>query len=746
MDNMYSCFEYMKIFTVYVWLLYVWPSIVFRKYLNGRGLTFRFMFCNTVQIVLINGMILGLGLFQILDVWIVRSFFWGMPIVSVVVPFIHLIKQKKMFINQQKIICCGWKGLFSHRLKMIITQWKRIFDIYEKRIIEYLMLLIILVFGMIYFSIGQIQEYTYGHYDQYIHFQWILDLKQGNIFSEGIYPEAMHCFIYCMHCLFGVKLYSCMLFLSGIHITAFFVATYCLLKEVFHHRFISLYVLIAWLTYDAGMEGLALEKMYVSMARLLWTLPQEFGMHLIFLCPLALLRFLVMKKNGITTKDWYKDGNLFLLMFGVGAAFSIHFYVVILSFFMCMAVAMAFLWKMISIKNIMILLRTIGYGVNIGAFPMILAYIMGTDLQGSLFWGLAVYNGISTDSVNFSEEKGQVLPLNRNLLREIYEKGIVVIFGEQGAVTLMIILLFIVMFFLYYNRTFEIKIFKKRKKYLPNGKIEQYLALVFGLMLYILLFVGPFIGLPEVVTIERILGILKMLVFAVAGILLDFILLSLNVHKRKNSGKMVVFGCTIIYCFAYLTDFHEYLYSFTTHYKAAVFVTDEVVNRFSKHTYKIISMDDEEGQVEKEKHENLYIFLQNVENDKYYIPVEYIFLYVEKHPVIPGRFHYFKGPSWLAKRVTSDEGLKKSEYPDIDHTEISLEMSQIELSNYSEMTWRYWDSEFRTVANSKAYYWQQDFKEANSLETKVYYEDDDFVCYIIHQDPAEPLNLAINKR
>ena len=55
----------------------------------------------------------------------------------------------------------------------------------------------------------------------YVHHAWIYGLKEGKIFSEGVYPEAMHCFVYCMNVLFGIPVYSCLLFMGEIHVSAF---------------------------------------------------------------------------------------------------------------------------------------------------------------------------------------------------------------------------------------------------------------------------------------------------------------------------------------------------------------------------------------------------------------------------------------------------------------------------------------------------------------------------------------------
>ena len=747
MGNMYPYIEFVKVIAAYVTLLYIWPSVVFYKYLKGKGMTFRFLFCSTVQIVLINSIVLGLGLFQILNVWLVRGLFFGAFIFSMGNLLCQQIRQEKSVVESVQVeYCCG-KVFFEQILRSAVKKGKKLWYFYKESLTEYLLLIVILLFGMIYFSIGQLQDYTYGHYDQYIHFQWILDLKQGKIFSDGIYPEAMHCFIYCMHCLFGVKLYSIVLLLSGIHISAFLLAAYCLLQEVFQQHFMPLFVLTAWLTYDAGMKGMALARLYSSISRLAWMLPQEFGMYLVFLCPLFLLRFFRIREDELEARQWYRNENLFFLMLGVGAALSTHFYVIILAFFMCLAVVIVYLRKVLLPKNVFSLMHAVINGISIGALPMILAYIMGVQLQGSLRWGMKIYSGESEGDVSYTAESSAPIQ-NRNVIKDIYEKGFVDIFGEQGAVVFIAILVLIILF-VCGRSLYLCKVHKAgQNEQITVGRTEGYLAMVVATIIYIVLYVAPFIGLPEFVVIGRIISILKMLIFIVPGVLADFVLVPMILQKCKlNVRQVAFFGCVAIYCFAYLTDFHKYPYSYLKHYKAAVLTTDKIMDKFNRNTYKIVSMDDEKGQVEKEKREELFIFLQNINKTEYYLPVEYIFLFVEKHPVIQGQIHFYNGPRWIADKsslfqATSDN---QSQCPDILHSEISREMSQQEITDYSAMEWHYWDTTLRTVVSSKAYYWYRDFSNKYSEESSVYYEDDDFVCYMIHQDPEKPLNLAIDK-
>lgn len=51
--------EFVKVLIGYIFLMYLWPTVVFRKKLAGKNLTYRFAFCSTISILLINTIILG---------------------------------------------------------------------------------------------------------------------------------------------------------------------------------------------------------------------------------------------------------------------------------------------------------------------------------------------------------------------------------------------------------------------------------------------------------------------------------------------------------------------------------------------------------------------------------------------------------------------------------------------------------------------------------------------------------------
>ena len=183
---------------------------------------------------------------------------------------------------------------------------------------KYGILLAVIIYGMAYFSYGAFQIYSYGYGDLYVHHQWIYGLIEGKIFEGGVYPQAMHCFIYCMHTLFGIRVYSILLFLQVIHVSIFFAAAYLLLRKIFCWRYTPIIGLVLFLILD-----LCNADLIHSMFRLQITLPLEFGLHTVFLCGLHLMNYFDEKCFDTTKRYW--DENLFLFAISLSTGIMTQF-------------------------------------------------------------------------------------------------------------------------------------------------------------------------------------------------------------------------------------------------------------------------------------------------------------------------------------------------------------------------------------------------------------------------------------
>lgn len=117
------------------------------------------------------------------------------------------------------------------------------------------------------------------------------------------------------------------------------------------------------------------------------------------------------------------------------------------------------------------------------------------------------------------------------------------------------------------------------------------------------------------------------------------------------------------------------------------------------------------------------------------LPTEYIFVYVEKRPIQYAQSHFFTGPDWLAEeKYTSYYTTYFSEGNSINASEISREQAEKEMMTFSKLSQTYSNLDSRTILESKAYEWCRKFEASYPQEMKVYYEDENFCCYMIRQN------------
>lgn len=792
----YWIVEFIKVLSGYIFLMYLWPSVIFRKKLSGKSLTFQFAFCFTVSILLSNTIILGLGLFHILNEGIVRWIYYGTF-------FLSIFKEKELrryiFAHIKRTLSGtqGWKLLIfrqAESLKIIIVNsFQQLNKKIKGRRIEYGILFVLIVFAVAYFSYGAFQCHSYGWGDMYVHHAWIYGLKEGKIFSAGIYPEAMHCFIYCMNDLFGISVYSCMMFLGEIHVSALLLAIYCFLREVMKSKYTVYLVLAAFLTIDM----VCVDEIY-GMSRMQYTIPQEFGLYTQFLCALYLVRFLRRNPEEGKAKRKVWNDDLFLFMTSLAASLAIHFYVTMMAFFLCAAIAIFGIVKVFKKENFKSLVIAVLAGMIISAAPMVLAYASGIPLQGSLNWGMNVMNGTDTkegrtqqaqsiasennaetSSQNESEsqssesiqqesgvqssqsvtsEEKQQTETNDALEQEqtsqkksrktigeyikmVYKYGYAQLYGDTRAkwllgFTLIAGILSVI--------NWIITAIRFRK--LP---FELYLGITAASVIFMILYAAPFLGLPEIIAGARLCLTEQVLLLSMMALPADEVLFAIG--RRKMAcilPYLSVLGVAAIYAGTnYFGVYHGYLYYELTRYNSVVNLTNRIASEYPKQRYTIISTTDEIYQViESGWHEEILDFYYKSKLEKYYIPTEYLFFYVEKNPIQYAQYHFFAGPRWLAQKKYSQyykySNAVISEGSAIKSSKISEDVLGEPLTDMGKASDAYSNLKNRTILESELYFWCQDFKARLPYEIQVYYEDEDVVCYMIKQNPEHLYNLG----
>ena len=792
----YWIVEFIKVLGGYIFLMYLWPSVIFRKKLSGKSLTFQFAFCSTVSILLSNTIILGLGLFHILNEGIVRWIYYG-------IFFLSIFKEKGLrryiFAHIKRTLSGtqGWKLLIfrqAESLKIIIVNsFQQLNKKIKGRRIEYGILFVLIVFAVAYFSYGAFQCHSYGWGDMYVHHAWIYGLKEGKIFSAGIYPEAMHCFIYCMNDLFGISVYSCMMFLGEIHVSALLLAIYCFLREVMKSKYTVYLVLAAFLTIDM----VCVDEIY-GMSRMQYTIPQEFGLYTQFLCALYLVRFLRRNPEEGKAKRKVWNDDLFLFMTSLAASLAIHFYVTMMAFFLCAAIAIFGIVKVFKKENFKSLVIAVLAGMIISAAPMVLAYASGIPLQGSLNWGMNVMNGTDTkegrtqqaqsiasennaetSSQNESEsqssesiqqesgvqssqsvtsEEKQQTETNDALEQEqtsqkksrktigeyikmVYKYGYAQLYGDTRAkwllgFTLIAGILSVINWIITAVR------FRK----LP---FELYFGITAASVIFMILYAAPFLGLPEIIAGARLCLTEQVLLLSMMVLPADEVLFAIGRRKMAYIlPYLSVLGVAAIYAGTnYFGVYHSYLYYELTRYNSVVNLTNRIASEYPKQRYTIISTTDEIYQViESGWHEEILDFYYKSKLEKYYIPTEYLFFYVEKNPIQYAQYHFFAGPRWLAQKKYSQyykySNAVISEGSAIKSSKISEDVLGEPLTDMGKASDAYSNLKNRTILESELYFWCQDFKARLPYEIQVYYEDEDVVCYMIKQNPEHLYNLG----
>lgn len=762
METLYWLGEYGKVFCGYMFFMFLWPSVVFSKHLRYKGKIYRFSFCVLIQVLIANSVVLGLGVFHILNRWVVFSIFYGIFFANVVNRINFQYRQGAFsdVLSSGYRVLMGTSGLkvfLYNRVEKLVVWLKRVFlkfwRIIRPNLMEYTVLLMICIYGMIYFSYGVFQDYNYGFGDMYVHHEWIDELLKGNIFCKGVYPEAMHCFIYCLHVLFGLKVYNCMLFLAGIHVSVLLVSAYIFFREAFEWKYTPFFVLIMFLMLDL----MCIQEVY-GMSRLQWTLPQEFGLCTPFLCALFLLRYLKSPrryrlKKRVERYIWNED--LFLFMLSLAVSVAIHFYCTIMAFLLCISFAVFFLRRILKKERLIPLAAAVLCAVLIAVTPMVAALASGIPFEGSIGWALGVMNNeeIEDGVVENIQEKEIVQEEGttfrekiKNTISILYWGGYVTLYREDRARWLIGFTGFAVILWTacYILRRVYRLITKRR---LRKNRFSGYMPVIAASVLFMIVYASPGFGLPQLIADSRICTTEQMLLLAVMAIPVDVLFFTVSRFCMDCILQVLsVFTAAGLCSFIVMSgNYHGYLYCELSRYNAAIKVTDSIINNFPKYSYTIVSTTDELYHVSNDgRHEELLTFIQEIDKRDYKLPTEYVFLYVEKRPIEYGQSHYFCGPAWLAgEKYVDFYSFFASRCPQINASEISEEEAMKEMTSQDRPSLHYATPENRTILESKAYLWCQNFSKRYPFEVNVYYEDEDFVCYYFKQNPFALYNLAI---
>ena len=808
MDQTYWIIEYVKLLLAYGFVMFVWPSVVFRPYLQGKGLRYRFAFCTTVTVMIVTTCVLMMGLLHILHPWTTVILFFGVFAVQLFRNYdwdmswirnLRRVSAGTMSGKQLISRVIRWIGRRARQGGGLIAEWSR------GRRVEFALLALIIIFGTIYFSYGAFDTHAYGCGDQYVHHEWIYQLKQGKAFSAGIYPEGMHCMIYLTCTCFGIRLYTGLLFFGCVHVPVLLVAFYLFMCELFQWRYSGMLALCMFLT----LKVTNLDAIF-GFSRLSWTLPLEYAMHAQFFSASALLRFyrrvmsgyrlrLSVRKPLNSIVRILQDPDMLIFTMSIAVSIAVHFYVTIIAFFLCVPVAIVFIRYVFRKGSFGPVAVSVLLSIGLAITPMVIAFASGIPLQGSLNWAIGIIKGEDKETTDVSYEMESNPDIasdsweSKNDISEITDisnlpEGAATASGTESGIaeesqTAAISItekagsffqtlynsglrlfpahrVMLVAAFLFallasgFIKAFSVFRERRRKKVEEEGErkagvlaFDGMLIVALATLFFAIICASGELHLPTLLEPVRVCTTMNLLMMMLYTFPLDLVLFALTRFVSAAIMKALLISLAVsVYVFAQVSgEFHGFLIYHFTRYAAAVDLTNSIIENIPEKMFTIVSTTEELYQViEYGYHEELLTFIKQSEDKTYTLPTPYVFVFIEKHPIRYAHYHFAAGPEWLARECYAKSfGNIASQCPEVISGEISRDDASKNIKYGAKLSDTATDFEGRTILESKVFYnWYEKFSHVYPNESRVVYEDEDFLCFCFVQNPASLYTLS----
>lgn len=762
------------IFAAYTGITVLLPEIMFRRILKGRRLSEQFLMSYTFGNFYIINIVFALQLLHI-------SNFLTLTAVTVLMSILIGLKVNRISLRRKlaegkKIFCrlsdgsLGIRSAVGKLVRWIADVCRCLAEIFYKYIVKKPIqnMFILLILGAMFWIYGRQIILTYGYRasDIPVHLSWINQMSRGKIFSKGVYPFGFHCMIYYLHTVFRIDTYVILcefFFAQVIYLHAVLLAMLKLLCKTKYLPYIGVFTYIVG-NFWAGQ----------TYSRFYSTLPQEYGMIFVIPSVYFLIRFFQIHKENLKDRETRRILQCFAMAFSLTLA--IHFYGTMIAGLCCIGIAMGFCFRFVKKEYFCRIMVTGILSVALAVLPMAIAFAGGTPLQGSLGWGMSVINGTqnnTSDTANTSSdnkvkvtgEDGKTVEIDVSKLPSA-KKGETTVVVKQKKPSLGDRM-----------RTVadKIKVISDKIKTIPN-KIPKavrtmsirirnivvpvdwqkmgtavmtayagllLLGLVFCafrkteygaalmsvgfcmLILTVLLCAGPF-GLPTLMDAARC-SIYYAYLLPVAGVVLaDGILCFMTMPRIFRNGKNVLsLGISVVLLIVLLQKDLVKNPEFSSGYvtNGAITCLTNIIRENEDETWTIVSANDETQMgLDHGWHYETITFLRQLEkideDTKILIPTKNIYFFIEKIPLDYSVSYAGSGQS-ISKKGASQT------LPNVG----GIGMYQ---------------GEKRWIVMSRMYYWVQAFMKKYSNEMKVYYEDDQFICYRIPQNMYHQYNFAID--
>ena len=756
--------RFVGIFAAYTGLTVLLPAIMFRRILAGRRLSEQFLMCYTFGNFYIINIVFAVQLLHI-------SGFWTLVLFTAVPGILIWGRVNRVSLRElcmkTGIVCkkilqgsMGIKG-FLYRVKnrsMAVLK-KAVWLFYCEVVCNTLQWILAgAVIAALFWIYGRQLILTYGYRasDIPVHLNWINQMSRGNLFASGVYPFGFHCMVYYLHAVFGFDTYVILCVFYLVQVFFIHIVLLAMLKLLCR----SLY-----LPY-AGIMVYILGSFWArqTYSRFGSSLPQEFGMIFVIPSVYFLIRFFQTEKKNLKNRETKLILGCFALAFSLTLA--IHFYGTMIAGLCCIGIAVGFCTRFLNKEYFRRIMLTGIISVFLAVLPMGIAFAGGTPLQGSLGWGLSVINGGSSDTEDtedtseneaaqkqaMEEMAARLIENTQNSNSESVQTGEIPIITEAPKHSLA-------------DKAREIPKKMKNLREMMIRRIQEFIinsqeqwcayAVLAGIAVLILLGL-VFIILRRITYGEMLMsagfcmGILTLLLCAGnlgLPVLMDparcsiyyVYLLIVSITVLGDGLLYLIFMPRILTIPRNAVSFiltvsmaagmiHQGLVKtpdFISDYvsNGAYTCLTNIIKENKDETWTIVSANDETQMgLDHGWHYETITFLRKQEHinkdTKLIIPTEKVYFFIEKIPLNYSVVYSGSGQS-ISKKGAS-QSLPNSG---------GIGMYQ---------------GEGRWILMSRMYYWAQAFMEMYPNEVKVYYESEDFVCYVIPQNMYHQYNFAID--
>lgn len=693
------------------------PSLILGKRFKSEPATKRLMMYLVFGNIHLSTLVFGLAYFNRFSRFsLILSLLLTSVVLYVLVHQKELVKKIVKAKTQAREILLGEYGislLMGRVLKNSLNYLKKLYnELIRENKIEWLIFLLIISYSVYQYGINSIELTTYIAPDEEIHLYWIQSLLQGNIYPSGVYPHVFHTILAALIKLFQYDPTQVILYFSMLSTILVMGMLYLGLRKLFTSKYAALFGFMLYTILDIYIQS--------TTYRFQFSIPQEYAMFL--LMPLAVFLFDYINKQNLSD----------LIFFGLSLSLiiGIHFYTGAIAVILSMAIGVTYFYKIIKEKMLIKLVFCGFLSVILALTPLGIGLAKGYELEQSFTWGAEVIKGdiytktsegILKEDVNV-EETGT--PTFNQFLRGAkmdVEKYVVhdvkVIYFILASISLT--LFYHILAHLY-------------RKGDSEGKYQVAFAINSLLLLALILLKA--LNLPTLMEPKRVS--IYFVYFSAIFLGMPLEMISRFIRKTPLEKYQVPLFLGVILSSFLLIFKNDFIRPLSPFYYFQTTGTTrsnmQIIEEYEDYTWTAVSPVNNISQVMGNGyHYELSEFILAQESwtpkQVIHIPTEYVFLYVEKMPIIKYGFEYTRENPLLKNRliITKEDAMQ--------------DLSESTQENY------YYIQE-RKILMAKAYDWAEKYKEYFPKEIEVYYEDPELVVYRIKQNTNALNNLSIESK